>query len=231
MEVNKYIKQIVPDITDTELDSLYQYFNILVEESQKMNLTSITELEDVYIKHFYDSILIKNSIDLKNKRLVDVGTGAGFPGLVLKIIEPSLEVILVEPTTKRCNFLQKVIDTLKLDKIEIINDRAENCVKLIREKNDIVTARAVSNLSILLELLTPFAKVSGYIVPMKGSDISTELENAKNAINVLHLNLEKIDNYSLPLDKGERNILVFSKTQKTSTIYPRHYSKIKKQPL
>lgn len=228
---DNFIKLLIPDITSEQLDQLYIYYEILIEESKKMNLTSITEIEDVYIKHFYDSILLSKTVDLKSKSLVDVGTGAGFPGLVLKIIEPSLDVTLVEPTTKRCNFLKLVIEKLNLSNISVVNDRAENCIKDMREKYDYATARAVSNLRILLELLTPFVKVSGKVLPMKGSDYSLELHESKNAINILNLSLEKTYCFFLPLNKGTRNILLFSKNKKTHTVYPRPYQKIKKQPL
>lgn len=225
------IKELIPNISLEQLDKLYIYYETLVEESKKINLTTITEINDVYIKHFYDSILLSKSVDLHNKTLVDVGTGAGFPGIVLKIIEPTLDVTLIEPTTKRCNFLQLVIDKLNLTSIKVINDRAEIAITEAREKYDYATARAVSNLPILLELLTPFVKVNGYVVPMKGSDIEEELNKAKNAISKLSLELVKINTYSLPLDKGTRNILIFKKNKITQNIYPREYARIKKKPL
>lgn len=228
---DNFIKAILPDVSLDQLDQLYIYYEILVEESKKMNLTSITEIEDVYIKHFYDSILLSKSVDLKNKSLADVGSGAGFPGLVLKIIEPTLNVVLIEPTTKRCNFLNFIISKLGLKNISVVNDRAENCIKEFRETFDYATARAVSNLQILLELLTPFVKVDGYVVPMKGSGVIEELNLSQNATKILNLSLVKNDTYELPKDKGTRNILVFKKTKKTHEQYPRLYSKIKKQPL
>lgn len=232
MRINdEFIKSILPEITNLQLDQLYIYYEILVEESKKMNLTSITEIEDVYIKHFYDSILLSKSVNLENKNLVDVGTGAGFPGLVLKIIEPSLNVTLIEPTTKRCNFLNLVISKLGLKNILVVNDRAENSIKKYREYFDYATARAVSNLPILLELLTPFVKINGKVVPMKGSEISDELSSASGAMKILNLSLQRIDNYVLPKDKGSRNILIFEKNKRTHETYPRQYAKIKKQPL
>ena len=226
-----FIKELIPSISDEQLDQLYIYYETLIEESKKINLTTITEIQDVYIKHFYDSILLSKSLILKDKTLVDVGTGAGFPGIVLKIIEPTLEVTLIEPTTKRCNFLKLVIEKLNLKNIEVINDRAEKVVTGNREKYDYATARAVSTLPILLELLTPFVKVNGNVVPMKGSDIEEELNIAKNAIAKLSLKLVKIDTFTLPLDKGTRNILIFSKNKTTQDIYPRDYARIKKKPL
>lgn len=226
-----YIKSLMENISNTQLDQLYRYYEILIEESKKMNLTSITEIEDVYIKHFYDSILLTKTIDLNNKSIVDVGTGAGFPGLVLKIVNPSISLTLIEPTTKRCNFLTQVINELQLENVKVINDRAENSIKELRETFDIATARAVANLSILLELLVPFVKVGGYILPMKGSSAKEEIEESKNAITKLSVKTKDIYEFNLPLEKGERNIIVFEKTKTTQNIYPREYAKIKKKPL
>ncbi len=228
---DKYITSIIPDISSDQLDKLYLYYETLIEESKKINLTTITEINDVYIKHFYDSILLSKSIDLKNKTIVDVGTGAGFPGLVLKIIEPTLKITLIEPTTKRCNFLNLVITKLDLKNIEVINDRAEVAINAYREYFDYATARAVSNLSILLELLTPYVKKDGLVVPLKGSEVDEEINSASHAIKVLTLTLIKKDIYLLPEDKGTRNILIFKKDCKTNPLYPREYAKIKKKPL
>lgn len=225
------IKSIWDKVTDVQLNQLYMYYEILNEESKKINLTSITEIEEVYIKHFYDSILLAKSIDIYNKHIVDVGTGAGFPGIVLKIIEPSIKLTLIEPTTKRCNFLNKVINELKLTDVTVINDRAEIAILDLRESFDIATARAVANLSILLELLVPFVKVHGYIVPMKGSNVLEELDLAKNATTKLKIKHIETKQYMLPMDKGERNILLFNKVESTPNIYPREYARIKKKPL
>lgn len=225
------IKLIWPNISDKQLDQLYNYYEILKEESLKINLTTITEIEDVYIKHFYDSILLAKSIDISNKHLVDVGTGAGFPGIVLKIIDPSIKLTLIEPTTKRCNFLNKVINELKLENVIVINDRAENAIKELREQFDIATARAVANLSILLELLVPFVKLNGNIVPMKGSNVEEEIMTSKNAINKLKIQMGEVKQYLLPNEKGERNIVIFKKIYSTPNTYPREYAKIKKKPL
>lgn len=225
------IKSIWDKVTDVQLNQLYMYYEILNEESKKINLTSITEIEEVYIKHFYDSILLAKSIDIYNKHIVDVGTGAGFPGIVLKIIEPSIKLTLIEPTTKRCNFLNKVINELKLTDVTVINDRAEIAILDLRESFDIATARAVANLSILLELLVPFVKVNGYIVPMKGSNVLEELDSAENATTKLKIKHIETKQYMLPMDKGERNILLFNKVEATPNIYPREYARIKKKPL
>lgn len=231
MEENKILLSLCPNITDEMLYQLDIYREVLQEESKKMNLTTITDTVDVYIKHFYDSMLLTKIIDLHEKTLVDIGTGAGFPGVVLKIIEPSLKVVLIEPTTKRCNFLKSVIDKLQLKDIVVVNERAEKCISRYRENFDVVTARAVANLPILLELLTPFSKVNGVVVPMKGSNVEEEIKDATSAIKLLNLKLVDIYNFTLPFDKGTRNIIKFQKKEKTSSIYPRDYAKILKKPL
>ncbi len=231
MEINKLLLNLKNDLTSEQLEMYNIYATTLISESKKMNLTSITDLEDIYIKHFYDSMLIIKTIDLKNKSLVDVGSGAGFPGIVLKIMEPSLQVTLVEPTTKRCNFLNLVIDKLNLKGITVINDRAEKCIKDYRESFDIATARAVANLSILLELLTPFVKENGYVISFKGISGEEELEGAKSAINRLSLKLDNIYDEELPLNKGNRKLIKLKKLDKTKDIYPREYAKIVKNPL
>ena len=138
---------------------------------------------------------------------------------------------MIEPTTKRCNFLNKVINELKLTDVTVINDRAEIAILDLRESFDIATARAVANLSILLELLVPFVKVNGYIVPMKGSNVLEELDSAKNATTKLKIKHIETKQYMLPMDKGERNILLFNKVESTPNIYPREYARIKKKPL
>ncbi len=231
MEKNKILLDSFETLSNDMLNQLELYCNILQEESQKINLTSISETNDIYIKHFYDSMLISKVTNLKEKELVDVGTGAGFPGIVLKIIEPTLKVTLIEPTTKRCNFLNLVINKLQLKDIVVINERAEKCITKYREKFDIVTARAVANLPILLELLTPLCKINGVVIPMKGSNVNEELNQATNAIKTLNLKLIDIYQFTLPLDKGMRNIVKFQKQKKTLEIYPRDYAKILKKPL
>lgn len=230
-ELNNLIKGIV-NPTSLQLEQLKKYYDILVEESKKYNLTTITEIEEVYIKHFYDSLLLSKTIDLtQDLMLADIGSGAGFPGLVIKIMFPNLKVTLIEPTTKRCNFLNYVIKELDLKEINVVNDRAENYIKERRETFDIVTARAVAPLNILLELSIPFLKVNGYFIAMKGSNAKEELEIATHAYKVLNTKIEQEDIYTLPKNLGTRIIIKFKKLKETKDIYPRMYSKIKKQPL
>lgn len=225
------IKSIINDVTDDILQKLYIYYQILVEESKKMNLTTITKEKEVYIKHFYDSLLLSKVTNVTNKTIIDVGTGAGFPGLVLAVCFPSTNVTLVEPTLKRCNFLNHIVNELKLTNVKIINERAEKLDKGYREKFDISTARAVSNISILTELLTPFTRVNGEVVIMKGSNYQDELNSAFSAIEKLKLELKNIYDFDLIDNMGSRHILTFNKKVITPNIYPREYSKIKNKPL
>lgn len=214
------------------LDSLYIYYEMLYETSKVMNLTTIVELEEAYIKHFYDSLLMSKVVDLtKELKLADIGTGAGFPGLVIKIVYPNLKVTLIEPIGKRCKFLQSVIDRLELKDIYVINERAEDAVKKYRESFDIVTARAVASLNILSEICVPFVKTNGLFIALKGSSYQEEIDNACQAVGKLKVKLTKKVLLELPLKLGERSILVYKKTESTPNIYPRLYAKIKKNPL
>lgn len=216
-------------LSETQKEQFKRYYQLLIEENQKYNLTAITKEEDVYIKHFYDSIVISKYFDFENKTLVDVGSGAGFPGIPLKIVHPTLHVTLVEPTLKRANFLKMVIKDLNLKDIEVIAERAEN-LKL-REKYDYGTARAVAQTNILLELITPIVKVNGEIILFKGSNYQEEIKTIDSIEKALDIKLNKIIDEELPKDNGKRYILCFSKLKKTSSLYPRHYSKIKSKPL
>ena len=231
MNVNDIIKKVA-NPTEEQLENLKKYYDILFVESNKYNLTNIKELEEVYIKHFYDSLLLSKTVDLTKKlTMADIGSGAGFPGLVIKIMFPSVHVTLIEPTLKRCNFLNLVIKELGLKDIEVINARAEEYIKDKRESFDIVTARAVAPLNILLELAIPFLKVEGTFLAMKGSSASDELKEASKAYSILNAKVEKEYIFNLPNDLGKRTIIKFKKIGPTKDIYPRLYAKIKKQPL
>lgn len=214
------------------LKLINKYYEMLFETSKVINLTTITELEEAYIKHFYDSLLLSKVVNLSDTiSLADIGTGAGFPGLVLKIMFPKLKVTLIEPITKRCKFLQSVVDELELKDICIINDRAENAVKQLRESFDIVTARAVASLNILSEICVPFVKNNGLFISLKGAMYQDEIDKACNAVGKLKIKLVKKQIFQLPLNMGERSILVYKKYENTPNIYPRIYAKIKKNPL
>lgn len=224
------LKKININISVDTLSKLEEYYQILIEENKKYNLTAITEKEQVYLKHFYDSLCIIKIIDLKDQYLLDIGTGAGFPGLVLKIVFPELKIDLLDSTNKRCLFLQMVIDKLQLKNINVINARAEEYAKENREKYDIVTSRAVAPLKHLLEYSIPILKVNGNFISLK-SNIDEELKNINNYYNKLHLSNEEIIKYELPYEKSLRTLYKVTKNNKTPSIYPRQYSQIKKKDI
>lgn len=208
-----------------------KYYTFLVEENNKYNLTSITEREEAYIKHFYDSAQLEKAINMNEvQTLCDVGSGAGFPSIPLKILYPHLHITIIEPTLKRCNFLNQLVKLLNLNNVTIINDRAENMVNL-RENFDVVCARAVANMQVLLELCVPLVKVNGKFISLKGSSFHEELLASKNAIKLLNVKVENIYEYELLNDYGKHSIITFKKETKTNTKYPRKYSVIKNKPL
>lgn len=219
------------NITEEQLNHLEIYYQLLVEWNEKMNLTGITEKEDVYLKHFYDSLTICKVIDLKSvNTLCDVGTGAGFPGMVLKIIFPNLQITLVDSLQKRLAFLDTVKQTIGLMNLDIIHARAEEYAIENREKFDVVTARAVAPLNILLEYCVPIVKKEGYFIPMK-ANVSEELENSKNAMKQLSIKLEQKEEFLLPIENSQRTILLLKKEENTSKKFPRKYNDMKKKPL
>ena len=224
------LKKININLTEDMLNKLNTYYQILVEENSKYNLTAITEKSQVYLKHFYDSLSIIRIIDLKEQYLLDVGTGAGFPGIVLKIVFPNLKIDLLDSTNKRCLFLQKVIDKLELKNINVINARAEEYAKDNREKYDIVTSRAVAPLKHLLEYSIPTIKVNGNFISLK-ANLDEELKNINNYYQKLHLSDEKIIEYELPYENSHRTLYKVTKNKKTPIIYPRQYSQIKKKEI
>lgn len=231
MEYSRYLDEL-EILDDNQKQQLKNYYQLLIETSKVMNLTTITEEEDVYIKHFYDSILcLKAYAKKEDVTLLDIGSGAGFPGIVLKIVYPKLNITLLEPTKKRCDFLQKVIDTLCLKDIKVVNERAENYIKEKREKYDIVSARAVASLEILAELAIPYVKIGGYFIAMKGQNYLEEIERSSAGIIKLGGRIDTKYMYELPKNCGTRSIIMIKKIKNTSSIYPRIFSKIKKNPL
>lgn len=224
------VKKLNIELTNDMLEKLELYYKILVEENSKYNLTAITDKESVYLKHFYDSLTLTKIIDLNSRTLCDIGTGAGFPGLVLKIVFPTLHVTLVDATEKKCKFLNMVIEKLSLKDIEVINARAEEYSKKVREKYDIVTSRAVAPLKHLLEYSIPLVKVNGTYIAMK-SDITKELEGISNYEEKLKINNKKILTFNLPIENSIRTIISYNKQEKTNSIYPRRYNEIKKKSL
>jgi len=234
MNIERFIKELKNidiDITEKQLEQLKKYYELLIEYNKVMNLTGITEEDQVYLKHFYDSATITKVIDLtQEETLCDIGTGAGFPGLVLKILFPNLKVTLVDSLNKRITFLNKVIEELKLENIEAIHARAEEYAIKNIEKFDIVTSRAVAPLNILLEYAIPMLKINKYFIAFKGN-AEEELKQSEKALIILNSKLEKKEIFKLPIEESTRTILKIKKQKQTEKKYPRKNSEIKKKPL
>lgn len=222
------VSELGIQLTEQQLEQFEQYMHMLQEWNEKMNLTAITEDEEVWEKHFYDSILPFASLDPSS--MCDVGSGAGFPGIPVKIAFPKCKMTLIEPLHKRCRFLSAVVEELGLDNVEIINERAEDYAKDHRESFQIVSARAVAKLSILLELCVPLLKVNGIMIALKGKNGNEELQQAKKAISELGIQLIKEEKTTIE-DGSTRINLYFEKMRPTPKKYPRAYGQIKKKPL
>ena len=232
-EISPLCEKFGINLTEDIMKKLNMYGNLLLEWNQKINLTAITEPTEVLYKHFYDCILFFKNIEVqKNASLIDVGTGAGFPGMVLKIVRPDLKVTLLDSLNKRIIFLKDVIEKLELENIEAIHSRAEDGGrnKNYREKYDIACARAVANLPILLEYCTPYVKVGGSFVSMKGPSVRDEVTLCDNAIKVLGLEKPKIICENLR-ENESRAFAIFKKISQTPPKYPRNSGNISKQPL
>lgn len=198
-------------LSSHQLDQLDKYYHLLKEWNEKINLTRIIEENDVYLKHFYDSLTLSRVIDLnKNLTLCDIGTGAGFPGLVLKIVFPSLKITLVDSLLKRIKFLNIVIEELGLTGIETVHSRAEDYVKFHKNEFDIVTSRAVSRLINLLDYSVPLVKKGGYFIPMK-ANCEDEIKESLPILKRKNLTVEKIDEFYLPIENSKRTIIKIRK--------------------
>lgn len=225
------VEKLSINVTEDKLNKLNRYYELLVEWNEKINLTAITEESEVYLKHFYDSLTLIKAYDLnKNIKVLDVGTGAGLPGIVLKIFFDNIDITLVDALNKRINFINIVIKELELKNINAIHARAEDFAKKHLEEFDLVTSRAVARLNILNELCIPTLKVGGYFIPMK-ANIDEELKESKKSIDVLNSKLENIISFNLPIENSIRNLVIIKKMDKTNNKYPRRYDLIKKKPL
>jgi len=215
-------KQINIELTDEQINEFEQYQDLLLEWNEKINLTAITEENDIIIKHFVDSLTISKYFK-DNDKIMDVGTGAGFPGIPLKIANKTLKVTLLDSLNKRIIYLNDVIKKLGLNDVETIHGRAEELSRnpKYREQYDAVTARAVANLKTLSEYCIPFVKVGGLFVCMKGSNIEEEMNNAKEHIKELGCKIEEIMEFDLPETDMKRNIIIMKKIKNTDKKYPR----------
>lgn len=231
-ELLSQAQKIEIELNEEQIDIFYRYKQLLIEWNKKMNLTAITETKDIILKHFIDSLTIMKYIK-ENQKVIDVGTGAGFPGLPLKIANPTLNIVLIDSLNKRINFLNEVINQNNLKNIKAIHNRIEQTAReeQYREGFDIVTSRAVANLAVLAEYMLPFAKIGGKCICMKGSEIEEELENSKNAIKLLGGKIIKIDSFELPQDNIKRNIIIIEKEKNTPNKYPRKPGTPSKEPL
>ena len=231
-KLKDYASKLDININEEQSTLFYNYMNLLLEWNKNINLTAITEPNDIITKHFIDSITINKYIKNSNK-LIDIGTGAGFPGIPLKIINKNINITLLDSLNKRIKFLSQVIKELKLDKIETIHGRAEDIAhnKEYREQYDIATSRAVAPLNVLLEYLIPFIKIEGKCICLKGPEVENEIKEAKNAMNILGCRIENIEQLTIPNTDIKRNIIIITKTKKTSEIYPRKAGTPSKKPL
>lgn len=210
------------------------YYRLISEWNERTDITNIVEEKDVYIKHFLDSLLLHKSSLIKNEsKLIDIGTGGGFPGIPLKLLDESLEVTLLDSLNKRIKFLNCVVEDLNLNKVYSIHARAEEYArdKDYREQYDIATSRAVADMRTLVEYCLAYVKPGGYFIAMKGPNFKEEVESAKNAIDIMGGRLENIITYSLPEAYGDRSLIIIKKIKRTPGKYPRGQGKPRSNPL
>lgn len=238
MEEEKFIKELQKEakilniVCDKKTSQLfYQYMNLLLQWNEKINLTAIKQPIDVLQKHFIDSMTIEKYIK-EDDSVIDIGTGAGFPGIPIKLIKPSTNITLVDSLNKRINFLEEVIKSKGLTGIIAIHARAEELGQgKNREKYDVATSRAVASISVLAEYMLPLIKVGGIAICMKGSTIEEEIEKGKKAIKLLGGEIQKTEEITLPNTDMKRNLIIIKKTKKTPEEYPRASAKMAKSPL
>ena len=213
-----------------------KYYELLIDWNQRMNLTTITDRDEVVQKHFIDSVLLLTKYDkteFENKNIIDVGTGAGFPGIPLKIVYPEIDFVLVDSLNKRVKFLKDVKKALGLEGLEALHGRAEDLArdKSLRAAFDLCVSRAVANLSVLSEYCVPFVRTNGYFVSYKGKKGLEEISNAQNCMNVLGCKIEKVDDFRLEEDEAERLLIRIKKCKGTPKLYPRKAGTPSKNPL
>lgn len=230
----KSLEQLQIELTERQIRQFLQYYEILIEWNSFMNLTGITEYNEVVNKHFIDSLSLIKVLDVsKSANVLDMGTGAGFPGIPLKIAFPNLKIVLLDSLNKRIKFLNEVILRLNLENITAIHGRAEDFGKnpLYREQFDLVVSRAVANLTTLSEYCIPYVKKDGYFISYKSGTIQEELEQSKRAIKILGAKLTKVETFILPETEIERSLVMIQKKKETPNIYPRSAGKPSKEPI
>ena len=235
VQLKEEVKQMGIELADHQIDQFYQYYELLIHWNSMVNLTAITQMEEVVTKHFVDSLSLKKiivDIDQKPRRLIYVGTGAGFPGITLKIVFPELEVTLLDSLNKRVKFLNEVIENLQLTGITAVHGRAEDLGRdnVSRETYDLCVSRAVANLATLSEYCMPFVKIGGYFIPYKSGKLEEELVTGKGAVNKLSGEIEDILTFTLP-NADERCLVKIRKTGIMSKKYPRKAGMPSKEPL
>ncbi len=217
-------------LNSEQIFAFEKYFSLLIETNKVLNLTAITEEDEVVVKHFLDSVLPQKFFK-ENAKVVDVGSGAGFPALPLKIIRPDLDLVMIDSLGKRVNFLNNVINSLNLEKIQAVHVRAEDFALKNREKFDVATARAVAPLVTLVEYLLPLVKIGGCAVIYKSTKIDEEIIQADKAIKILGGKIEKVEKYFIEEENLERNVLIVRKISNTPSKYPRGQNKPKNSPI
>lgn len=236
MELEKFSSEIRKEadmeLSELQVGKFYKYMNLLQEWNNKINLTAIIEPSDIILKHFIDSMSILKYIN-KQDKIIDVGTGAGFPGIPIQIINQNSKVVLLDSLNKRIKFLDNVIENLNLKNIETIHMRAEECGRLqeYREQFDVAVSRAVAPMNILLEYLLPMVKVGGKCICMKGPEIDEELKNCTKALEILGGKIEKIEKINLANTNNRRTIIIVRKNKKTPNKYPRNAGTPSKTPI
>jgi len=226
--LNQGLPKLGLTLSDDTQKKLCAFGEAVVEQNKVMNLTAITEPVQVAKLHLLDSVSLLSVMDMEGKRVIDVGCGAGFPGVPLKIACPEMKLTLLDSLGKRMNWLEQILPTLDVE-AECVTARAEEAVETRREQYDIATSRAVARLNILLELTAPYVKVGGYVLAMKGTAAKEELAEAKTAISKLGLKLEQLAEF--PVDDTAHTVIVLKKVAPTPKVYPRRYAKIKQAPL
>lgn len=235
--MKEYLKKCAETLNifldDIMLTKFETFYEMLIETNKSLNLTAITEMHEVVLKHFIDSIVISNYIDLSHKKIIDVGTGAGFPGIPLAILYPDTEFVLMDSLQKKLHFVELVLEECKMENVTTVHGRAEDIGQDVkyREQFDFCVSRAVASLPVLLELCTPLIKVGGKFVSYKGELFKEELEQSKRALSILHCHLEKQYDYTIPDSDFYRVLAVFSKSKTLEKRYPRQAGKLKKNPL